>query len=230
MTTQTQARAATRRSPASLPGPIVAPNIPRRSMAGPQTVNLHPSKAVQAWLLLADAVIVRALAEDAHPGHLDIGRLVVNASQAVVDDFRGDGLDRRGVVIAAAAASHALRFHQPQRLRPTDPAWLRQAVHNAGAGQSLISRARVTWCSQAGPAGGLLIDRRHHTYHPGLLLDTWMSRKVALDFEAGRALAGDAFLGVRVLSHRTPLGNLHMTADGEHHVIGGCPTCTGREL
>ena len=41
----------------------------------------------------------------------------------------------------------------------------------------------------------------------------------------GRHIAGDEFLGVRVIAHLAPASSVHYLAEDDYHRLGGCVHC-----
>jgi len=213
-----------------LPGKLVAPALPRRSIAPLPDVSLDPSAANQAAIIVADQVVAELSLMGARLTRQVLPGLLMEASAKAMDELVDKRLDRRSSVMSKAAAANILRFHQPLNLVQARPEWLAAGVANVAGASSLLSRRRIVWSDPTGITAGLLIDRIHHTHLPRMLLDAWMSGKVATDIRAGRAVAGEAFLGVRVISHRAPMAGIHVLSLGVRHPLGACDSCVGRVI
>jgi hypothetical protein len=86
---------------------------------------------------------------------------------------------------------------------------------------------RLAWAVDADEwAAGLLLDRLSPTHLPEQAYTAWMAQQVHADLRLGHHLAGDGFLGVRVLLPLAPAASLHVTAAGERHGLGDCASCT----
>lgn len=224
-----------RRAAAAVPGqPVGRLELPvvtqRLSLTRRAPANPSPSVPDLAWLgLAADAIA--DIGSRGLPSFLDLPHLVSTRIEAHSAGWFKSGLVRRGLGDAHGMTSvyfwrcwpHEFTFaatELAESIRDLDnPSLRRLAAATAPQGR------RLGFVHADGMTGGRLLDRLHYTHFAGHLRAPWMGEQVAADLKIGAALAGDAFLGVRVLANRALASSLHVTPDSEQHRLGGCTVC-----
>jgi hypothetical protein len=195
-------------------------------------VDTTPSRSTRAWLGLAADLVAHVASKDVVLTRQTLPALLEDAVQSVSRPTFAEGLHRRGVALAHAAAMTYLGRCQVPGLR-IDPARVNRLARVV-ASPTLRKRvaavappgARLGLTAPDGPTAGLVLDRLHYTHLAGLAVCDWMSSQVEADLQLGLAVAGDAFRGVRVVCPQMFASSVHVNADRDRHLFGGCETCS----
>jgi hypothetical protein len=177
-----------------------------------------PASSERATTALARTAIDELARMRPRPQRHDTPALVRQIVQTHAGAFRDDSPARRLTPNATGFAATYL-----SRYAPNAP-WVYAAdtlsaacVTLADAEQAQQRRVgyrspRLAWATRD---GRLILDEISPANLAGLILDDWMTARIAADMTAGRAAAGEKFLGVRIVAIRLPYDTVFCTSDGE---------------